>query len=176
MFIVIEAHCVLDWGEHFRPDFKKLFQLRSIFPHCIMLALSATVTRVGQEQNAKTLHMEGYEVVCFCLARLNIFLHVEKRPSPTAKGNTAETPYRHIFFLPIFIQMKEQDDSGAGPDGGGGGGGQGFWILLENDKSIGFLSNTDPLNNNKYFKRAFNVLCWAIIGPPAKRHLLAGRN
>ena len=51
----------------------------------------------------------------------------------------------------------------------------------ENDKYKGFLFNTgqDPLKNHTYFKPAFNVLCWAIIGPPAKRHLhgvsLAGR-
>ena len=39
-------------------------------------------------------------------------------------------------------------------------------LPLENDKNIWFLSNTglDPLKNNKSFKRAFNVLCWAIIG------------
>ena len=42
---------------------------------------------------------------------------------------------------------------------------------LENDKNVGFLSNTgpDPLKNHKAFKSAFNVLCWAIIGPPVKR-------
>ena len=38
------------WRNNFRPDFKMLFQLRFILPHCIMLALSATVTRAGQEQ------------------------------------------------------------------------------------------------------------------------------
>ena len=44
---------------------------------------------------------------------------------------------------------------------------------MENDKNIGFHSNTgpDPLKNNIFFKRAFNVLCWATISPPAKRYL-----
>ena len=51
----------------------------------------------------------------------------------------------------------------------------------ENDKNIGFLSNSgpDPLKNNKSSKRAFNVLCMAIIAPQVKRPLngvsLAGR-
>ena len=51
-FIVIdEAHCVLDLGEHFRPDFKKLFSL----------ALSAT----SRANYQKPLQMKGYEVFFF---------------------------------------------------------------------------------------------------------------
>ena len=55
-------------------------------------------------------------------------------------------------------------------------GGQGVRTPPENNKNIGFLSNTglDPLKNHKT-----SIQCWAIIGPSAKRHLngvsLAGR-
>ena len=51
------------------------------------------------------------------------------------------------------------------------GGGHGVRIPLKNHKNIGFLSNTgpDPLKNHKATKPALK--CWAIIGPPAKRHL-----
>jgi len=45
--VVDEAHCILDWGEEFRPDFKRLFQLRSLFK-CQGLALSATITDAGK--------------------------------------------------------------------------------------------------------------------------------
>ena len=59
---------------------------------------------------------------------------------------------------------------------GGGGGGAGGPDPLKNHKNIGFLSKTglNPLENHKA-----TIQCWAIIGPPAKRHLngvsLAGR-
>ena len=48
---------------------------------------------------------------------------------------------------------------------GGGGGGQGVRTPLENHKNIGFLRNTgsDPQNNHKATKPAFNV------GPPSAR-------
>ena len=56
----------------------------------------------------------------------------------------------------------------------------GHWVRtpLENDKNIGFLSNTGPdlLKNNKSFKRAFNVLhCilghyWPVSETPLKWH------
>ena len=58
----------------------------------------------------------------------------------------------------------------------GGGGGAGGPDPLKNHKNIGFLSKTglNPLENHKA-----TIQCWAIIGPPAKRHLngvsLAGR-
>ena len=43
--------------------------------------------------------------------------------------------------------------------GGGGGGTGGPDPLFENDKIVGFFSNTgsDPLKNHKAFKPAFNV-------------------
>ena len=46
--VVDEAHCVIEWGESFRTDYKKIYQLRSIFD-CQVLALSATVTVEGRQ-------------------------------------------------------------------------------------------------------------------------------
>ena len=111
VFIVIdEAHCVLDWGESFRSDFRKLYQLRSLFPSCTMLALSATVTQKGQQEIGRWLRMPSHESVCASPARNNIVLHVYKRPSPTSKGNSVETPYKFIF-LPVLEQLKIKQDS-----------------------------------------------------------------
>lgn len=110
VFIVIdEAHCILEWGVDFRPDFKKLFQLRALFPNCTMLALSATVTKSGQQDIAKALKMQRFDPICSCPAKDNIVLVVKKRPSPTAKGNTAETPYSYVF-LPLFQQLNKEGE------------------------------------------------------------------
>ena len=55
-----------------------------------------------------------------------------------------------------------------------GGGGQRSGPTLKNHKNIGFSSNTDPdpLKNRSY---KANIQCWAIIGTPAKRHLMEFR-
>jgi len=42
--VVDEAHCVVSWGENFRPKFKEIDQLAAIFPHAAMVALTATAT------------------------------------------------------------------------------------------------------------------------------------
>ena len=40
-------------------------------------------------------------------------------------------------------------------------------------KNIGFLSNTGPYPLKKAQSYQASTQCWAIIGPPAKRHLMA---
>ena len=42
---------------------------------------------------------------------------------------------------------------------------------LENYKNIGFLNNTgpDPLKKSQSYQTS--IECWAISGPPAKRHI-----
>ena len=107
--VVDEAHCILEWGEDFRKDYQQLFELRSIFK-CTVLALSATITHESMQKIAKSLHVPTYEIVSAYPAKDNIVLVLKGQPSPTAKGNTAVTPFEYIF-KPIIDQLHEGLDS-----------------------------------------------------------------
>ena len=82
MFLVVdEAHCIINWGEEFRPEFKRLGQLRAVFKRSV-LALSATVTKAGQIFILDNLFMTDSKVVSASPAKDNIALIIKQRPSP----------------------------------------------------------------------------------------------
>lgn len=94
-FAIDEAHCISEWGHDFRPEYRKLSNLRSIFPDVPFIALTATATsRVKQDitnqlklRNAKTfvasfnrenLH---YKVIPKKRAPLQVRDFIEERPN-----------------------------------------------------------------------------------------------
>ena len=55
---VDEAHCISMWGHEFRPDYRKLGDLRRSLPGAPFLALTATATEQVREDILKQLHLQ----------------------------------------------------------------------------------------------------------------------
>ncbi len=68
LFAIDEAHCVSQWGHDFRPEYRKLGQLRRLFPEIPLIGLTATaephtrrdiLQRLGLEQAC--CHIAGFD-------------------------------------------------------------------------------------------------------------------
>ncbi|XP_038124727.1 Bloom syndrome protein homolog isoform X2 [Cyprinodon tularosa] len=71
-FVIDEAHCVSQWGHDFRPDYKKLHELRQKFPKIPMMALTATATPRVQKDILNQLNMSRPQVFTMSFNRTNL--------------------------------------------------------------------------------------------------------
>jgi len=77
-----EAHCISRWGHDFRPEYRRLAEVRARYPRAPCLALTATATPRVRRDIAECLgipreneHVAGFD-------RENLFLQVEPKTDP----------------------------------------------------------------------------------------------
>ena len=86
-----EAHCISEWGHDFRPEYRKIAQIRQLFPKAVCLALTATATETVRKDIKKTLQLgqnKSYKEFVASFNRPNIYLDViSKSGSSNSKLN-----------------------------------------------------------------------------------------
>lgn len=74
-----EAHCISEWGHDFRPEYRKIADVRKHFPHCTCIALTATATPKVQKDIAVNLKMAQANIFISSFDRPNLFLQVKDK-------------------------------------------------------------------------------------------------
>ena len=97
-FAIDEAHCVSEWGHDFRPDYRKLAQLREYFPKVPFLALTATATDRVRQDIIKQLDLREPDVHVASFNRPNLYYEVRRKST---------NPYRELL-----AQVKQTDGAG----------------------------------------------------------------
>nr|XP_023666914.1 Bloom syndrome protein isoform X2 [Paramormyrops kingsleyae] len=80
-FVIDEAHCVSQWGHDFRPDYKRMYELRQKFPKVPIMALTATATPRVQKDILNQLQMSKPQVFTMSFNRDNLkYTILPKKP------------------------------------------------------------------------------------------------
>ncbi|KAF1298091.1 recombinase RecQ [Enterococcus sp. JM4C] len=78
LFVIDEAHCVSQWGVDFRPEYRRLGDVRRQLKQPTTLALTATATPKVREDMCQVLFETAPQVVAESVNRENIALFVEQ--------------------------------------------------------------------------------------------------
>ncbi|MCP9773978.1 ATP-dependent DNA helicase RecQ [Cyanobium sp. WAJ14-Wanaka] len=77
---VDEAHCISAWGHDFRPDYRRLGQLRSMCPGVPLVALSATAAPQVRADIIRLLQLRRPLIQVRSARRANLHYSMQRRP------------------------------------------------------------------------------------------------
>ncbi|MGB0910110.1 MAG: DNA helicase RecQ, partial [Nitrospirales bacterium] len=83
LLAIDEAHCISEWGHDFRPEYRRLVELRERFPSLPIMALTATATERVREDIRRVLRLEdgAYYVASFNRPNLTYRIQVKVNAS-----------------------------------------------------------------------------------------------
>ncbi len=96
LLAIDEAHCISEWGHDFRPEYRRLVELRERFPSLPIMALTATATERVREDIRTLLRLQNgaYYVASF------------NRPNLTYRVQAKINPFEQVL---AFLQTQPQE-------------------------------------------------------------------
>ncbi|MBI3009461.1 MAG: DNA helicase RecQ [Candidatus Omnitrophica bacterium] len=96
LIAVDEAHCISEWGHDFRPEYRRLTELRDILPKVPILALTATATERVRYDILRQLRLQDPAV----------YVGEFNRPNLTYRVVAKHRPYDQVL---AFVRARPSD-------------------------------------------------------------------
>lgn len=102
-----EAHCISQWGHDFRPEYRRLAELREVFPKAPIQAFTATATPAVREDIVRQLKLRTSETIVGIFDRPNLTYRIVPKVDPARQ--IAEAVHRHKGEATIAYCISRKD-------------------------------------------------------------------
>lgn len=109
-----EAHCISQWGHDFRPEYRRLAQLREVFPCVPIAAFTATATPRVREDIEERLVLRDPVRIVGGFDRPNLTYRVVPRVDTIAQTAAAVERHRGSASIVYGITRKDAEETAAG--------------------------------------------------------------
>jgi ATP-dependent DNA helicase RecQ len=109
-FAIDEAHCISHWGHDFRPEYRRLAEIKTRFPQASVHAYTATATERVRADIIEQLRLKDPAVLVGTFDRPNLVYRVV--PRVDARAQVLQTLRRHSKQAAIVYCISRKDAEG----------------------------------------------------------------
>ncbi len=110
-FVVDEAHCISQWGHDFRPEYRRLAEVRERFPEASFHAFTATATPRVREDIVAQLHLHQAKTLVGSFDRPNLTFRVV--PMIDRAKQVIQAVERHVAEGGVIVYCISRKDTEA---------------------------------------------------------------
>jgi ATP-dependent DNA helicase RecQ len=108
-----EAHCISEWGHDFRPEYRRLKQVRAKFPSAVCIALTATATPRVRKDIKENLSFSDDDEFLASFNRENLFLEIATKAEPYQQTIDFLKKFRDQSGIIYCLSRKQVDELSA---------------------------------------------------------------